>query len=144
MWHEGLIFKIKSLLPSSCHKILESYLTNRNFRVRFKEYTTDEHCINAGVPQGSVLGPLLFNLFTSDLPISNRVMTSTFADDTAFLCTHTCLRTATNTLNTHLRLVEEWLSKWRIKVNEQKSKHVTFTLKTMTNATVTLNGIVVP
>ena len=54
----------------------------------------------------------------------------TFADDTALLSSHSNPIIASQVLNKHLKEVEAWLYKWRIKVNEIKSKHVTFTLRT--------------
>lgn len=143
VWHEGLLYKIRNLFPLNCHKILESYLYKRTFRVKYKSHTTDDYEIKAGVPQGSVLGPILYIVFTSDLPTDQRLMTSTFADDTAILSTNKNPTLASMVLNEHLRMVETWLSNWRIKVNEQKCKHVTFSLRPDTCPPVSLNNIVI-
>ncbi|KAH8326966.1 hypothetical protein KR074_009163, partial [Drosophila pseudoananassae] len=77
--------------------------------------------------QGSVLGPTLYLIYTADIPTSRNLTTSTFADDTAILSRARCPKQATAQLAINLVAVEKWLSDWRIKVNEQKCKHVTFT-----------------
>ena len=61
------------------------YLSKRKFFVKHDENVTNLFQIKAGVPQGSVLGPILYLLFTYDLPISNNVVIGTFADGTAIL-----------------------------------------------------------
>ena len=71
-------------------------------------------------------------------------MTSTFADDTAILSTHKNPRIASMILNEHLRDVETWLSNWRIKVNEQKCKHVTFSLRPENCPSISLNNVEIP
>ena len=144
VWHEGLIYKIKCLLPKDTHKILESYLSNRKFRVKYVDHTTNDFEILAGVPQGSVLGPTLYLIYTADIPQSDLIITSTFADDTALLSTHSNPVIASQVLNNHLRVVESWLNKWRIKVNELKSKHVTFSLRVGDCPNVVLNNVIVP
>ena len=144
VWYDGLIHKIKKSLPNTFHNILESYLSNRRFTVKVNDYITEECPITAGVPQGSVLGPILYILFTADIPTSDEVITSTFADDTAILSRHKCPITATKVLQQHLKQIEEWLAKWRIKVNENKCKHITFTLRPKTCPTVKLNNVSIP
>ena len=81
------------------------------------------------VPQGSILGPLLYTLYTADIPQAKSTTLSTFADDTAILSCHTNPITATANLQTHLRSIENWTQKWRLKINEAKYTHVTFTLR---------------
>jgi hypothetical protein len=81
------------------------------------------------VPQGSVLGPLLYIIFTSDLPISPGVTVATFADDTALLAIHEDPVTAFNMVQANLDELAVWLNNNKLKVNETKSTHVKFTFK---------------
>lgn len=144
VWHRGLIHKITSLLPTNVHLLLQNYITNREFVVKQKDFFS-RHCkIDAGVPQGSVLGPILYVLYTSDMPTTSQTMTSTFADDTAILCTHTDPKVATSILQRHILETEVWLKNWRIKVNETKCVHITFTLRKETCPAVTINGQNIP
>jgi len=119
---------IKIMLPNNTHKLLKSYLYNRVFAVLCNSSMSDEHNIEAGVPQGSVLGPTLYLLYTSDILTSGQLTMSTFADDTAILSRSKCPQQASAQLAAHLDVVEKWDSDWRIKVNEQKCKQVAFTL----------------
>ena len=144
VWHKGLIYKIKCLLPPCTHKLLESYLSDRIFRVKYNDFVTEEFEIKAGVPQGSVLGPTLYLIYTSDLPICDELTISTFADDTAILSSHENPQIASSQLDIYLRRVETWLKNWRIRVNEVKSNHVTFTLRRGNCPPVTLNDINIP
>ncbi|XP_018368700.1 PREDICTED: nardilysin-like [Trachymyrmex cornetzi] len=80
--------------------------------------TTNLHQIHAGVPQGSVLEPLLYLLYTADLPTTSGVMTATFADDTVALASHVNHETASDILQNNLNNIQNWLVKWRIKPNE--------------------------
>jgi len=104
------------------------------------EYTT-LHPIKIGVPQGSVLGPILYLLYTADLPSTDNTEVATFADDTAIMAMHSDPRKATDNLQTNLNKIEIWLKQWRLRVNESKSTHVTFTLRHGECPPATLNGI---
>ena len=100
--------------------------------------------IEAGVPQGSVLGPTLYLLFTVDLSLSNDIITATFADDTAILAVNEDPASASLLLQHHLNKLDLWLKKWRIKVNKSKSTHVTFTNRRATCPPVKLNSTQIP
>jgi hypothetical protein len=76
IWHPGLLFKLKHTLTSNYYLLLKLYLADRNFA---------QHPIEAGVPQGSVLGPLLFLIFTADIPKAGNTTIASFADDVAVL-----------------------------------------------------------
>jgi hypothetical protein len=73
------------------------------------------------------LGPLLYLIFTADIPTRNDSVIATFADDTAIMASNENSQTAFQSLQTHLNQFEAWLSNWRIKVNETKSAQVTCT-----------------
>ncbi|KAH8357532.1 hypothetical protein KR084_011678, partial [Drosophila pseudotakahashii] len=83
-------------------------------------------------------------LYTADIPTNERLTTSTFADDTAILSRSRCPTRATAQLADHLVVVEKWLSDWRIKINEQKCKHITFTLNRQSCPPLTLNSTQIP
>lgn len=140
VWHQGLLYKIKTSLPINYYLFLKTYLSERTFLVKQSEDSTHLHFINAGVPQGSVLGPVLYTLYTADLPVSSDVVTGTFADDTAILASDVNPSTATKKLQSSINSITSWLKDWRIKANETKSVQVSFTLRRDTCPPVTMNG----
>lgn len=144
VWHEGLIYKLKKSLPHSFLHILTSYLSKRSFQVKHNNECSELYNINSGVPQGSILGPILYLIYTADLPTKGNTMTATYADDTALLSTSTVPETASTQLQAQLNDIEEWLKLWRIKANQSKSTHVTFTLKKDTCPPVTLYNQEIP
>jgi hypothetical protein len=87
VWHTGLLYKLRRALPLNCFFLLKSYLLSRHFLVKVGTEYSDLTSINAGMPQGSVLDPLLYLLYTADLPTSPGTITATFADDTSILIT---------------------------------------------------------
>lgn len=144
VWHEGLLFKLKNALPDHLYRILNSFLQQRHFIVQNGEALSGLCPVKAGVPQGSVLGPVLYLVFTADLPTSESLTTGTFADDTAILAAHSDPKIASQLLQTGLNDISHWLKKWRIKANETKSVNVTFTLRRGSCPPVVLNNIEVP
>lgn len=143
VWHEGLLFKLKMKLPHCFYQVLKSYLTERYYQVKHHKEVTELYPIQAGVPQGSVLGPVLYLLFTADIP-TTADFTATYADDTALMAVHEDPAIASRNLQKFLNDLLTWQKKWRINTNESKSVHVTYTLRTKTCPPVTLNGRQIP
>ena len=84
VWHEGLIFKLKTYgAEGNLLMLLENYLTDRQQRVVLNGRTSSWHNVYAGVPQGSVLVPLLFLIYINDLPDGLTSMCKIFEDDTS-------------------------------------------------------------
>lgn len=128
VWHDGLLFKLKHFLPPPYYLIIKSYLENRSFSVRQKnDYSTVQY-IKAGVPQGSDLSPTLYNIFTADIPTSNHTLLASFADDTAILTSNKFRDIASQNLQLHLNKIESWSKDWKIKMNDDKSAQVNFSL----------------
>jgi hypothetical protein len=112
VWHEGILHKIKKYIFSgSIYKILKSYLENRYFLIKYREEYTPLHSVLSGAPQGRVLGPLFYLLYTADLPTRADSTSATFADDTAVLTTHEDPAIATHRLQTNVNNLQLWLKK---------------------------------
>lgn len=144
VWHEGLKFKLKKMLPEKLAKILESYLSNRYFRIKHEDAYSELQEICAGVPQGSVLGPVLYLLYTSDMPEEEENTIATFADDTAFLAVGNNTVETSSELNHTLSRFQRWTSKWRIRLNESKSVHVDFTNRNLPYTPIYINNKIIP
>ncbi|VVC25917.1 Hypothetical protein CINCED_3A018816 [Cinara cedri] len=78
--------------------MFEFYPTERQFRVMHEDTTTDWKRISAGIPQRSVLGPISYLLYITDIPSNNYSMTAMFAFDTAIMTTDEDHQTATGWL----------------------------------------------
>lgn len=106
VWHLGLLYKIKKQLPHNFYHILKSYLTNRHFQIRYQDKLSELQRIKSGVPQGSVLGPLLYLLYITDLSTTQQVTTGTFAD-TIILATHKDPKIASKNLQENIDKLQE-------------------------------------
>jgi len=144
VWHDGLLYKIKQNLPYQFYEIIKSYLENRTFYVKQNDAHSKLYEIKSGVPQGSVLGPLLYLIYTSDLPTSSNLTIATFADDTAIIASHDNPFTASFLLQRQLTKIQSWFNKWKIKVNESKSVQVTFALRDDSCPPLQINNVQIP
>lgn len=126
--HKGLLYKLKTHLPHPYYDVLKSYLTNRYFVVKYQEEVTTLSPIYAGVPQGSVLGSVLYQIYTYDIPVQDNNIIATYADDTAIMAIDKLTSKASESLQKYLNELQKWLEKWKVKVNEIKSTNITFSL----------------
>ncbi|CAB0000004.1 unnamed protein product [Nesidiocoris tenuis] len=144
VWHEGLNHKLKKMLPYQYVELLESYLSRRYFCIKQEDAYSEPRTINAGVPQGSVIGPLLYLLYTCDLPETEENTTATFADDTAILAVGESNEESTQKLNRAISRISSWTAKWRIRLNEAKSVHIDFTNRSIVYTPTFINGVAIP
>lgn len=108
---------------------MSSFLRNRSFCVKINNQSSPIRKIEAGVPQGSVLGPLLYNLYTHDIPEPTDCSLSMFADDTAIITQNNDILTAASDLQRAVNEVVQWCSKWSITINQEKCVTKIFTLR---------------
>ena len=123
VWHDGLIFKLKQNgISGSLLKLFRNYLYNRKKRVVLNGSVSTFFQIESGVPQGSVLGPLLFLIYINDLEKNIISNVKFFADDTMiFSIVHDPIISATN-LNHDLNLVNKWAYQWKMSFNPDPTK----------------------
>ncbi|GFX65941.1 probable RNA-directed DNA polymerase from transposon BS [Trichonephila clavipes] len=121
VWIDGLSYKliINNFPPAIIH-ILHSYLTNGKYKVRVNDTLSTTHHVNTGVTQGSLLGPVLFNIYVNDIPSHPRTMINLYADDTAISATYKNTKSVTVALNKYLALLEKYFNDWKIKINVDK------------------------
>ena len=84
VWHAGLLHKLKSYgISGQIFGLISSFLSNRRLRVVLDGRSSQEYPVSAEVPQGSILGPTLFLLYSNDLPDNVICDIGIYADDTA-------------------------------------------------------------
>lgn len=128
VWHAGLIFKlIKLQTPRYLVHLIHSFLQNRSFCVKVRSSLSQPHPIEAGVPQGSILSPLLYTLYTADLPLTDRSFLGTYADDTVIAVSSRDPDLVHNHLQSALDHLTEYFESWKIAVNPDKCQAVFFT-----------------
>jgi hypothetical protein len=111
-------------------KWFESYLTNRQHYIQYKSHSSFMNSITTGVPQGSVLGPLLFIIYSNDLPLCLSDIKTTkcllFADDTAIYETSSDVTKLYKSLNANLNTLADWFRANKLSLNVSKTIYMIF------------------
>ena len=138
VWHNGLRFKIFQLdLPTKMTRWLSDFLVGRLIQVNVNSFFSSQISPKAGVPQGSVLSPLLFLIYVNDLPTPHHKQNSLsqFADDTAQWAFSRNVRIAAKLLQQDLLTLAKGCAKWRIKLNPVKTKVIIFSRSALARKT---------
>ena len=126
--HDILIYKLKSYgLSEAALKLMQSYLTNRKQYVEINNTQSTKNDITVGVPQGSILGPLLFIIYINDIIHSSTVFRFIiFADDTTLYTTLNTQEDINDILNDELVKINNWLKVNKLSLNVAKTKAMLF------------------
>ena len=120
VWHIGLLFK--AWVEGQSLALLKDYLYSGKQRVVLNGQTSDWRKINSGVPQESVLGPLLFLIFINDLPDGIASLCKIFADDTSLFSKVYDIDISAKELNSDLENVSKWAFQWKMQFNPDPNK----------------------
>ncbi|UYV60390.1 hypothetical protein LAZ67_1001022 [Cordylochernes scorpioides] len=128
VWREGLLYKLSKIINcKNIIKLINNFLTNRKITVHLNNKKSRPRTLNNGLPQGSVLAPLLFNVYTSDIPTTNS-QNFLYADDIALLHQEQSFSTLEQILNEDLKKLENFFSKWHLIPNPSKTVSSVFHL----------------
>ena len=123
VWHEGLIFKLKQNgIDGKLLNLFKNYLSNRKQRVVLNGIESNWGEIKAGVPQGSVLGPLLFLVYINDLEEGIKSNVKFFADDTSLFSIVQDPVVSARELQHDLNLINKWAHQWKMSFNPDPNK----------------------
>ena len=127
--HQKLINKLNNLgLHENSLAWITSYLSNRTQKTKFKHFTSSEEPITTGVPQGSILGPLLFICYTNDFAsnLDDICKLLSYADDSTFVVTDTSPTNLKNKIKKSIETAQTWFTKNDMRINTDKTEILVF------------------
>ena len=148
-----LIHKLHKLhntnIPYTILKYIANYIKGRKQYTLYNDYKSALRNTKTGVPQGGILSPTLFNIYTTDLPTptSPDITTVTYADDTTVLSTHTNPHIAQQQVKPYLQKIYNWTKQNQLTLNASKTTTTLFTpdpAEYNTTLTLQINNIILP
>ena len=115
IWIQGLLYKLNQMgIHGKMWLLLKNFLENRKVRLKLDDYESEEFPITVGLPQGSVLSPILFSIFVSDIAYLCVGSNFKYADDLTLLVTGVSVSDSCHKMQSDLNKVSSWLNDWRI------------------------------
>jgi len=150
VWRQRLLLSMRDQgIPLQMIRWIASFLTNRQARVRFGDAMSKSRTMHQGLPQGSVLSPLLFIIYINNLakvlPLS--VIATMFADDVGILATHRKKEKAEEIAQSAVDVVSKWSKEWKLTLNSSKSEvsfFTTWTHEASWKPTIRVDGNPIP
>ena len=130
--HTHLLQKLTNIgLGQNVVEWMKSYLTNRTQRIKFSSVFSETETVTSGVPQGSILGPILFIIFTNDLitAFNNEIHVVSYADDTQLLVTGKTLNEIKKKIESTIKIAQKWYEKNSLMSNPAKTEIILFKSK---------------
>ena len=123
VWHDGLIYRLKrNDINGDLLWLIESFLSDRYQRAVLNGQTSNWNKIKVLVPQGSIIGPLLFLIYIKDLPSELCCSAKLFADDTSLFSVVENVNETTANLNKDIENVSKWAQRWKMSFNPDPKK----------------------
>ncbi|MGL5590845.1 MAG: RNA-directed DNA polymerase, partial [Metamycoplasmataceae bacterium] len=132
MWREGLLIKMNKLgISGRLFNWVKSFLTNRSIMVKVGSEMSDMFNINNGVPQGSVISPILFNIMINYMfsDVGSGIQSVLYADDGVIWKRGKNIKFVNNKIQEVIKNVENWSYKWGFKISQTKSCYMLFSKK---------------
>ncbi len=133
VWKEGLLVKLKKFgIMGRMFLWFKDYLSDRSICTKFQGSTSHFKQLHHGVPQGSILGPLLWLVYINDLPqvLAHRdIQVALFADDLAIWATHRSSHHLQTLLNHAIRAFTQWCTRWLLIPSAQMTQALLFSLQ---------------
>ena len=147
VWHKSLLFKLsQNGISGNLLDLLSSFLRDRKQRALLHGQTSERRNVTAGVPLGSILGPLSFLIYINDLSGDLSSKGKLFADDASLFSVTDDITTSANELNNDLKKISDWAFQWKMSFNPDPSKQaqkVTFSrkFKNVSHPPLVLNNV---
>ena len=128
--HNILLLKMEKYgIRGQALSLIKSYLENRKHSVKLNNIKSSLLTLNTGVPQGSVLGPLLFLLFINDIPSCTNFNVKLYADDTFLSLDAKNYKDLQKNVNEEMKCISKWLTNNKLTLNISKTKYMLISRK---------------
>jgi hypothetical protein len=130
VWHHGIIYKLRRAgVKGRLINWFQAYLNDRIQKTVVNGKTSEAKTIEAGVPQGSILGPLLFLLYMDDLIQQVNIEVRLYADDATLYISYDDAEQASIEMDDNLTAVMNWANQWKVLFNPEKTVCMNITRK---------------